>query len=806
MLRMSVKASFLRLRQAMALRWQVPLLAVSFVLLGVAFLRLRPPEARPSFEHLLDQITALHRGGFHAEASSQIGALLKDPQLTSRQQGLLYRTQAEIIFSLEEKLQRHSSENARRILSHHRRATEAGVLPTVSVYEQMGQAAEWLESPQEAIGYYRKAIADGSGRAGRLQRKIIELMQQEQKTTSSEVTHAVASAPTTDVGHELDRMLANPNLDPNDLLWAVQCKFDLLTQNDRLAEARDVVFQLAPRMKQAGIEYQGKYLEAYGAYLAAEYDQAERLLLALRSDLGAHDPLAVKAGWLLGRLHYRDGRPQEALACYQEVLQVQPEGEYSLACRLGMAESLAALQHMNEAATAYEEVAGMVAGRPEGGIIDRDAIRVSLTNLYAVLQKSGHFDEAMRFLKLAVALVPAQDQDQIAAYTRRLAELHWAIAESLRSRAGSAPEDPENRSVLAAAHDAFVNAAEEFLRLSRLLVLDEKASSEAVWRAAVSFDRANEPIRLIAVLENFLVDHPQSIQLPDAYYRLGQALQAQGRYREAVARYGENLIRYPRTPAGMRSAVPMAQCYMALGSASYPDAEKALLSIVDQPADKGLYTPEALEYREALFVLGDLYDRWGKPAKAISRLEEFLERYPQDPRTSRAQFTLANAYRRSVLPPPGSQPTTARSVRAEQASRELAERLARAEELFAEVIRVLERRLPSDRTALEELCLKHSYLYRADCAFDLRQYERALALYEEVARRFRTDPVCLSAYVQILNCYQRLGKSDQARIALLQVRWLLKSIPPERFEDSPDEEDLAYWQGFIDWIEKSGLF
>jgi tetratricopeptide (TPR) repeat protein len=495
------------------------------------------------------------------------------------------------------------------------------------------------------------------------------------------------------------------------------------------------------------------------------------------------------------------------MACYRAAMQAEPTGEYSLACRLGVAECLAALQHMDEAATAYEEVTGLAAGHVKSRVFDRDAIRASLTTLYATLLNTGRLEEAMRFLRLAVALVPYENQEMTAAYVRRLADLYVAIGQ--RARAGERATPPATSGPATgaeSAHDAFVGAAEQYLRLSRLLVMDEKASSEAAWQSAVNFDRANEPNRLISALEGFLVEHPENPLLPDALYRLGQALQAQGRYADAIRQYAANLARYPRTPAGMRSTVPMAQCNMALGASHYAEAEKTLLTVVDQPSEQGRYSPEALEYREALFLLGDLYGRWNKPARAISRLEEVLDRYPKDLRIAQAQFMLANAYRKSVVEGPTSQPTTTSAPVQSDTVSPVAARLNRAEELFTEVIRTLEERPMSRLSPAEQLYLKQSYLYRADCAFDQGQYERAVTLYEDVSRRFRTDPYLLPAYVQILNCYQRLGKDDQARVALVRVRWLLKSIPAERFRELPGGEDLAYWQGLLDWIEKSGLF
>jgi tetratricopeptide (TPR) repeat protein len=184
-------------------------------------------------------------------------------------------------------------------------------------------------------------------------------------------------------------------------------------------------------------------------------------------------------------------------------------------------------------------------------------------------------------------------------------------------------------------------------------------------------------------------------------------------------------------------------------------------------------------------------------------MEEFLERYPHDPRVVQVQFILANAYRKSGL---ALLEAADGSGKGSTGGMDGPARLTRAETLFGEVVRQLDARKAESLSPIEQLYLKYSHLYEADCAFDQTQYERAVGLYERVCRRFRRDPISLSAYVQILNCYQRTGRDGEARAVLQRIGWLLKTIPAERFEAMPGGQSLAQWQGFVDWVEKSGLF
>src|SRR5690606_12479245 len=112
--------------------------------------------------------------------------------------------------------------------------------------------------------------------------------------------------------------------------------------------------------------------------------------------------------------------------------------------------------------------------------------------------------------------------------------------------------------------------------------------------------------------------------------------------------YRRNLVEFPRTPSAVSSLVPLADCFLALGR--QPEAEATLLRIVTRDPDDpvSLITPAAGEYRDALFRLGDLYLQAGKYEAAIARYEEAIERYVDDPRTGRAIYMLADAYRLSA--------------------------------------------------------------------------------------------------------------------------------------------------------------
>ncbi len=781
----------------------MPLLVVSLALLGVAFFQVQPAEPPPTFQELLDQIAALQQGQFLGEASEMIQGLLVGEGLSKDQRAVLLRELGETVYLSERDRLRHDPENTKGVIRNHRRALAEGAEATPDMHEQMGEAFAWLGSPNAAIEEFRKAIALGSPRAGKLRRTIIELIQGSDPGAASIVAK------------ELEAMLTDATIDPEDLLWAVDKRVGLLSEANQLEKIETLLQGVSPRLQRAGYGHQVAYLRARMHYLAGDHVQAERLLLGLRGKLERHDPLASKVSYLLGRIHYADGRPQEALAVFRELRRAEPSGEYHLAAELGIAESLAALHHIEESAEIYERVAGVAAAYGTGKVVDRDVVRESLNSLATLLRNEGRLGAAVRFLRLATLLVPEGEDQLQARYLQRLATLYVAVGEEYLAQAEhdasqatwqpptTQPDD--EGSSQAKAREMFAKAADAYLRLSRVMLLDPDRSADATWHAGVMYGRANMPERTIAVFADFLLAHPQSSRVPDVMYRLGRQQQAIERYDEAIATFQDLQTRFPRTPAAMSSMVPLARCHMAQGAESYPLAEKALLTVVEQPPEGGRYRPEALEYREALFALVDLYDRWDRSVDAISRLEEILERYPKDRRITRTQFMLADSYRKNAHDLLSSKTKSVHKSGVD-AKRLGLMRLRRAESLFSEVIHALRHKTSEALSPMERRILKYSHLYRADCVFDLGEYERALTLYEDAARHFRRDPIMLPAYVQILNCCQRLGKREQALATLQRVKWLIKGIPEERFERTPGRLGLDYWKDYFDWLEQSDLF
>jgi tetratricopeptide (TPR) repeat protein len=143
---------------------------------------------------------------------------------------------------------------------------------------------------------------------------------------------------------------------------------------------------------------------------------------------------------------------------------------------------------------------------------------------------------------------------------------------------------------------------------------------------------------------------------------------------------------------------------------------------------------------------------------------------------------------------------------ADDAGAELLARLEKAKSIYHAIVLELDAPAAREGNRLRELYYRQSMLYEADCVFESGQYDRAAALYEEVAATFREEPTALAAYVQIINCDVFLGKSHEARVALARAAVLAETIPQETFHHSLIGEEKKDWKTYFEWLGASGLF
>jgi tetratricopeptide (TPR) repeat protein len=377
--------------------------------------------------------------------------------------------------------------------------------------------------------------------------------------------------------------------------------------------------------------------------------------------------------------------------------------------------------------------------------------------------------------------------------TRR--ELGLKLLAPARVRDGEPPDlsklDPVTR-VEGRTH--LLEAAGAYMRHARAMILtDDGAYGDSLWTAGACFDQAGELDRAIGVFSEFVAGRPSDPRRAGAELRLGFAHMARGDYTIAEQFFQGLVAAAPKTGEAAQAVVPLAQCYqLDENPDNDEEAERLLAGVIGGRS----LEPEAVEFRNALVALGELKLRSGDFDEAIRRLAEAVERFPKDEEVDRLRYKLGEAYRKSAGAIDRAMGEAMPESQRRAAGKDRDDRLRAAMELYEQVHSALEARDGSKLSAMERLHLRNATFARADCAFDLGDYDAAIRLYDAAAQRYASDPSSLVAMIQIVNAYVAKGALREARTANERARQRLAQLPDSVFEsgDLPlDRRRLEQW-------------
>jgi tetratricopeptide (TPR) repeat protein len=766
--------------------WQFPLLLVALTLFGVAAYLFIDPKAGPTLEQRLAEARRLLEQERPEAALDGLNSILRTEKLDAPTQGTIHLMIAESLEMAQKQRRKSVPENHRRIIEQSRLALGRGVKPEAGIFRRMAESYEALGKTPDALTNYRKAMALDPQRALRLQRKIIDLQLIEEDTVGAEAS--------------LADYLTDARLSDGERVWALGMRGQLLSDAGRFAEARGLLEEALKLATDPVAKGEVNLRIGYALWKLNDAAQAERYLRFARDLLGTRHPVDADAAYILGRLRQDAADWKQAMAFYQDVIVSHVDSPHMPLALMGRGMCRLQLGQDDAGLTDFQEVVRL-AGEPGARRSLKAPVLEGLQKAGAVLTDRGNLPGAIELLSYEQSLEP----EPSSGFYARLGRVFEKRADELQTRAQTAGEAERVR-LAAEARQYRTRAGDAMIALSRKLTLaDDKGYADALWKGVELYDQAGSVQHVISALELFVAEKPDDPMAPDALLRLGRAFQATGEYEKAIAAYQRNQFRYPQSLAASKSAVPLAQALMARGSAFHGQAEATLLSVVE---NNPLLEPESEEYKQALVELAHLYYRDARYEDAVVRLEELVRRYPQEQRTGQLLFLMADSYRKSsgLLSRQLSVASTSESGVAglKEAESARKDRLASARMLYDRAIDYYRSSPPMNET--DRLYQKLAHFYRADCVFDMGDFEQAIVLYDAAAFRYQDDPSALAAHVQIVNAYCALGKVDQARTANERAKVLLRRMPPEAFVDGTFSMPREYWEQWLRWSSESGMW
>ncbi len=514
-----------------------------------------------------------------------------------------------------------------------------------------------------------------------------------------------------------------------------------------------------------------------------------------------------RAKLLLGNIAQGQRHLKTARRLYENVIDNHTGSPLAAAARLGLAQTLAESgqtgprMRREYRRAIFDLAARGRRRRPE--FISKPLVFSALQQEFQRYRASGRIKTALEFLRLARLLrLPATKT-----FALEEAQSQRLRAGILRQREKVAAGAPKavRKALFARALARFAKAAAAYNLDARLTaVSDVRRSRQSIWRAAELYDTCGRPRHAVAQYRRFINRFPASPRRPLGIYRIAMLYSSVGNYPRAIAYFKRDIKGHARAPSTYQSYAQLARAYMAQTPPHYAAAQQTLLALLRNNRN---ISPAAKEFRSALFLLGRVYFRDGNYSRAILRLQEAIQRYPDDRRVGQAVFYLAESFRNSAL---AIQKYLKKHVHLPHRSRFVearANRLRRAARLYGQVVARFEARRRAAAAGdqlnpLDKSFLRYSNLYQADCLYDAKRYHQAMAVYARVASRYAGTATATQANVQIVACLLALHEKGRARAAATRAAWLLKHSPKGAFGRGSLAPGRAYFSGLLALLQE----
>lgn len=785
-----------RLRQGWRGYWQVPtLLAASGVLLiGVAFAVATAPD--PDLGPALTRAEQMLERENYQEAiallNEKVHPWTESGVLSPRETQRFHLAKARAIYWGQKKLGIDDDRNHVSVIREYLQAERIGL--DLTPQDVVVLADTYLSRNEMDLGLSRlRSLPAGT-----------------QALSEPVVRRAVGlllRPPTPDRTKALDLLaavMADPEITIDQRVWAVETQARVRLDQGYAEETITRLLREIPRLTNAGVDGRARLhlllAQAYGM-TGADRASLEQVTMAERLS-GASDPHYPMVLLERARLRQRSGDAAGARDTFLEIVSKHADSEAYPFAMVGLGETEASLGSHEISVEAYAKLVSEYDALRLQGEPTRERVVASLIDRAGEALVIEDPALALRYTALAERLMLGRPLPT--PLLESVAIAHARVADQLGQGATTRTNpliglDPSTRAEVQ--QHLIASAVNRRLHAERFVLSDIRRYADSLWIAADLFDRAGDQREAVQAYKTYTESLPTDPRSAEARFRMAEALRALGEFSAATQAY-KDLIALRESAGGVdigvwadASHVPLAQAYLYDEDPSNDaEAERLLTRAVD-----GSMTGTSTSmFRNALVELAFLYDRTGRSARAIERLEEILDRYPQDPQAGLFRYRLAEANRRlgveiersleEALPP---------TIRTERQNL-LYEHRERAIGLYQGAIDDLGAKREADRTRIEEISLRNAHFYVGDLLSDMERYDEAIRAYDLARDRYDADPATLVALIQIVNIHVARGDFRRARTANERARRFYLTLPDTTWEDPTLPMERRDWQAWLD--------
>jgi TolA-binding protein len=597
---------------------------------------------------------------------------------------------------------------------------------------------------------------------------------------------------------EVDAYLAASTLSPDERVRGRLLKSEVFLWMDKTSEALKAIGDVSAEGKlrddvtvmQAWIRIQeARAIKDKPDTAQAKYREAMELLRKVQDQLKSR--AARQATYLIGVCLLETGDQRGAMAQFTRTRMLYPGDPEAIVADFQEAEIWRQTGRDKEALAAYR--------RFLRGIGDVDGYNnpwFSLTTLRRrTVEAYQYYLDAKNYavcLALTRCAMPLFAKDRMVLMN---AETHraWGLELLAQSKNGSAKKA---REATREARAHFRAAGELFERLAALRITTRYYIDD-LWESAHAFLQGQDYRNAARMLSDYLKNEPRS-RRAQALTELGECQLALDHLDEAIGTLKQTLLLYPRDITAYRARILASRVH--LEKLDYAEAE----ALLNENLRGESLTPVGREWRQSLFLLGEVLYRSQRYPEAIRRLEEAVQRYGDGEDVLKARCFIADAYWQVAK-------TEAKQLAKDRVDESRVGRVQRIHDALEVAFErnraaseaLLKHQETNDLDSSEKAMLRNGYFAMGSLLVELGRYEEAVGVFTTIANRYQNSPEVLEAYVQLSRAFRLSNRPEESRRVIEQAKLILARMKPQTPFLNTTNYDHKGWEDLLQSLGKN---